>query len=282
MAKHTIELNSIQPNTVAHVRGTLQYSVLTRLIDGVELQKKMARQQARGMRPTDKPHRTVTLSGVRIEPVQNNALEQYLTESFYTSKQHPEQGISLSHDGKGRFMPRFYQRTGNKLVEFVPDNELANGLDVTVEFNVYHTQNGNGIGIQRVIVNEPVRYYQSADENALFAQMGLEVQSMSRADREAAQARLEQNTAPIPTEPDVPAQVPNPVGNGYQTDGFQMPPAPQYQAPTPPMAPQYGQPYQQPTAPYPQYQQPAAPVAPSGFQAPPENGHAGITWHGDE
>ena len=277
MAKHSIDLNTIQPNTIAHVRGRLQYSVLTRLIDGKELQTKLARQQARGMRGTDKPHRTVTLNGVTIELAQGNLLEQYLTESFYTSKQHPEQGISLSHDAKGRFMPRFFERNNNQLVEFVPTGELANGLDVTIEFNVYHTPNGNGIGIQSVWVNEPVRYYQNTENNFL-AQMGFDVKPLSREEREAAQAKLEQNPVSVPEDPQfqAPVQVPNPVGNGYQSDDAPAAPAQPYQQPVTP----YPQ-YQQPVAPYPQYQQPAAPVQPGSFQAPPA-GNTGIVWHGDE
>lgn len=275
---HTVQLKTIPPKTTAYVRGKLQYAQLIRPIDGIALQRKIEREKARGRKTiVDKPHRTVTLTNAVIEFPQNNMLETYVTEHMYDSIAHPENNKMYQADVKGKYAPYFYTRDNNQLNEFVPEGELANGLDVTIVFEVYATSLGNGLGIKSVIVNEPVAYY-NVSTDPILAANGLTVNSLTRDEREAQRAQVDANaeeaaaaaqtaTQPTPQPPVMPAySAPQNQAQPYQPpyQGYNP-----YAAPQPPVAPTQA-PVQQ------------APQNPNGFQnAPVQPGAPGIAW-GDE
>lgn len=222
---HTIPCTALKPGTFINVEGTVEFCRLTRFLEPEELKKL---QQTRQFTP-DKPFTTITLGDVRILPANPNALskeELYVQESFYTSSKNP--GAHYSIDNKSPNFPRFYQVKVNddgsidntKVSEVPAKAELAKGLKVVLVLRVFKPKNypNCGIGLDSVIAQEPIRYYNGGNAISHLAQMGITVENELSDDQRNTAAK-QATQAPVPSvEPanDFNAQpVSAPVGNPY-------------------------------------------------------------------
>lgn len=161
------------------VRGKLSYSRLTALIDGEDLARSIEQARARGSRyPTTKPHTTVSLVDATVNPVDpsNPTLEErYVMEKLYQVKNGDNAGkTGYSIDDKSPNLPPVFEKQDSGTYKQVKiEQDLDSGLDVTLVLGTYK-QDGydkRGIGINQVLVNEKIRYFQSAgtDTAALAA-----------------------------------------------------------------------------------------------------------------
>lgn len=221
------------------VRGKISYSRLAAQITGEELARSIENARKRGsLYPTTKPHTTISLIDAVVTPLDPNnptTEEQYVGEKIYTVKNGDNAGKrGFSHDDTSPTLPQVFEPTPEgKHHQVVLDNDLDSGLDVTLVLRTFKPANyeKRGLGLQQVILHEPIRYYQAgggADPAALSA-LGITIEGpvtrVSAADAAAvankqADPRAEESTA-----------VPTVVGE----DGLAMPgavgeaPAPQQQ-----------------------------------------------------
>lgn len=231
---HTISLNQLTPNTTVLVRGKLAYSRLVRQIDGEELQKDMLRRQQKGWIPIDKPYTTATINDAQLICANNqkSPAEIYVEEHFYQSRAQRASGWSYTANNKGKSLPYICEMKGQNAVQVIPEGELANGLDVTLVLRVYKGKPNNGLSLDGVIVNEPIRYFSGA-AGAGLAELGITFVPVAEAPAaptpakapvtESTAAPMQPAAAPVMT-PVHPADdnpfgspVTAPVGNPYAT-----------------------------------------------------------------
>ena len=253
MATRTVNTNQLTPQKTMMIRGKLTYSRLTRQVDGEELQKDMQRRASRRMNPIDKPYTTATICNAQVlymDPNNKTPEEIYAEESLYQSQTQGSTGWCFSGVNKGKTLPYIAIKDGNTARQIAPEGELAAGLDVTLVLRVFHTQMNNGVTLDGVIVNEPIRYY-GGGVGAGLNEHGITFQPCSQEELKAAEEKAK--TAPTMPVPDANVQTPQaqpvsaPTGNPYSVqnnNGFVGQPAmPQAQPVAPTAAPQnYAQP----------------------------------------
>lgn len=167
MATRTIDANQLTPEKLIFVSGRVVYSHITSHIEGEELQQDMRRKQAMGMNPIDRPYTTITIKDAQIVPQNPGTMsleETYVFEHMYSSKNDPMTKRWTSNS-TGPYLPQVGQaRQDNPMEvdEIVPLGELDTDLKVMLVLKVFRSKNGahnNGIGLQQIIVQEPIRYY---------------------------------------------------------------------------------------------------------------------------
>lgn len=275
--------DQLTENTEIELTGTLQYSVLTRLIEGEELAKVNARRANNGLSAINRPHTTLTLSNPQIVPADPNGLsynESFIQERFFTSKKHPERGQQYSIESKGTDLPIIALRNQDgTYTQDTSGQELAQGLQVSVTLRVYKPKqyNQRGIALSMIRVEEPVRYYGAGGGNLDLNNLAARGIVFTEPPR-AIPGSQATSTGPMPTHEDdgddYAAQLPQasagPVG-GYPA---------QSQAQTPAAQPvQQAQPAQQAPAQPAQQAQPAQPASavsfnPAAAQAPAQQAPA--------
>lgn len=231
MAK-TVNLNTLTPDTIFMVRGNLTYCRVTSRIDGEQLRQKMENQRARGMMVIDKPHTTASIKNARVlyknvdaygRPVQKLPEEIYAEESLWVSKKNPQEGMNFTGYNKGTILPTIgvLQADGKTVQGINPEGELANDLDVTLVMKIFKPKNqiNNGIALEGIIVNEPVRYYGRNDLSQTMQEMGMTWIAAPAKEEHTA-------TEPAPTAPAAQAPINGPLpfedGNGA---GYMNPPS---------------------------------------------------------
>lgn len=273
-----IKAHQLKEDQTIVVRGTLEYSRLMSMIDGEELQRRIAQQRQIGsMYITDKPHTTITLRGVQVvysDPNNPTVEEQYVAQKCYNSKKHPDKGLMFNLDNKSPFLPPVWvpSNPANLAEGYVqltdPEGELDNGLDISLIMTTFKAGNNAnlGLGLTAVVVNEEPRYYTNnrVDRDKLAA-LGIVFNSnpVNPNYNLAPQAESQQADQPAPAYTD---------NQGLPTPGIGNGPSAQPQAPAqqPPAQPQQNQAPAQAAA-QPQVQQQ---VQPQQQQAPQNNQHA--------
>lgn len=176
---------------VVQMRGKVAFSHITRKVDGDELVKENARRIQRGLTAADKPYYAFNISNPVIidngdvQPI----IKQYLEERISTRVDNST-GITsriFYSTSKSPFAPSVaYGNVANVAGQALSDNEhplekeLANGLDVTIGLKFYPVNIGVGIGmgLDFIIVNEPVKYYEGASSlSAALAAQGITYQA---------------------------------------------------------------------------------------------------------
>lgn len=163
MSNKTITTNKITPNTLFFIRGKVGFCRIASRVEGEELEKDIERRRSRGWNAIEKPYTTITIhdAQVLVRDQQNPSLaERYAMESLYVNKD----GItSYTANSKSPVSLPYVAvaHTDNPMVvdQVKPEGELANGLDVTLVMRVFKSARNNGVGLDGVIVNEPVRYF---------------------------------------------------------------------------------------------------------------------------
>lgn len=273
MSNYTVTAEQLRENTNVLIQGKLGFARLNRLIEGAELATVSARRVQNGMQPINTPHTTVNLSQPQVlcaDPANPTPEEIFVKEHCFVSKKNPDRGLQYSLDSKGNSLPVIMIPSEQNPGQFEQDTsgqELATGLDVTLVLRTYKPKNYNkrGIALETVLVNEPVRYYQSNNTMDALAARGIVVagpivplQAGNTPQGEAAPI------APIQGS-DMPGTV---MDGGYPMPG---PGGAAPQAPAAPAAPQGGYApaqYNSPAPSAPQFQQPQVPAQHQGYQAP--------------
>lgn len=218
MSNKTINTNQLTPNKIILVRGKLDFCHITSLIQGDELVKLNQRNAAKGWQSEDKPHTKAALRNAAVimqNPQAPTLEEQYAYESLYTSAQNPEKGNCFTGKNKGNVLPWvgiIRAGTTNVVDQIIPEGELAAGLDVTFVMRVFKPKNSinNGVSLDGIIVNEPIRYYQNNSIAKGLSELGI---TFNPTDVPApAPAGPEPMPAVEPTTPAMPFAPANPYG----------------------------------------------------------------------
>lgn len=179
MANRTISTQSLTPGELFCVRGKLTYGRLAKQVDGEELEKDKQRRAARGMRPIERPYTSATITDayVPLKDKNNPTLEErYAQESLYTSHANGSHGFNFSAVNRGNRLPWIGVRDPQdpfKVEQIVLPNELASGLDVTLVMRVFQGKPNKGVTLDGVVLNEPPRYFASADPTASLSALGI-------------------------------------------------------------------------------------------------------------
>jgi len=179
MANRTISTQSLTPGEIFCVRGKLTYGRLAKQIDGEELERDKQRRATRGMRPIERPYTSATITDayVPLKDKNNPTLEErYAQESLYTSHANGSHGFNFSAVNRGNRLPWIGVRDPQdpmKIEQLMLPNELASGLDVTLVMRVFQGKPNKGVTLDGVIINEPPRYFASADPTASLSALGI-------------------------------------------------------------------------------------------------------------
>lgn len=249
-----INTNELTANTTVFVTGLVSFSHIRRRYDGDELKERIRRERERGSKyPTTVPHTELSLIQAAVVPANQQAWtleEMYIYQRLYTSRNHPERGNNYSAKSTGPLLPWIGVReNGNVVRQLEPDEikgELDNGLKVTAVIRIFKTSQNNGVALDGVIVEEPIRFYTGA-AGASLDRYGLVLQA-AKAGRET-----EAKEAAASYEQPVPEPEPQMGTNPFMTQPAQQAPAGWAQPASQP---------QTPAQPVPPMNPPQAPQAP--------------------
>lgn len=217
MADRTIKSNRLTPNATYLVRGKVGYSKIKSQTTDAERERDNKNRAQRGVHPVDKNYTTITIYDAQVlckNPQVPTIEEQYAAESLYfSSNQTKYPGNNFSAMNKTKYLPVIGVKAPtaenpNNYAEIVPEGELAVGLDVTLVMRVYKGQgSNNGVSLDRVLVNEPIKYYGGNSEvDKTLSAFGITFQAMPPEAKAAAKAAVQvetpaqtpvQNTAPV-------------------------------------------------------------------------------------
>lgn len=229
----TISYNSVESGSVVYINGTVDFSRITKRLEGEELAADNTRRVANGLRPMDKPYTSLSIHNAAIayaNPAQPTLAEQCLAERLYTAKNQSRSGLSYTGINKSKFMPEIYCRnsiTSTELEAVVPEGELASGTNVTLVMRFFKTKQNNGVSLDAIIVNEkPVRYGTVNSLTTALQSRGFTVMPATEGNVDAYRAGLAANAAPAQTTV-APAPVPAQAANQPQAAPYmQTAPAP--------------------------------------------------------
>lgn len=221
--KLNIMSNSISPNQLkadvsVFVRGTLQFSRVTKHIAGEDLKKENIRRERIGMSAVETPFLTATINNAQVVPLKKGQLsleEQYIENRFYQRANDPSNHYSII--SKSPFLPWIGEADpANKstIRQIKPEGELATGLDVMLVLRTYQagSYQNKGFNLDGIIVYEPVRYYTSADATARMAAAGLTYIPLPAGTVPASDLEMNKQDKPA----DAVTNVQPPTGNAYR------------------------------------------------------------------
>lgn len=174
-------LRQYAPITV-NIQGEVSFSHISKMYEGEELIAANKRAQEHGGRPSNKPYCTLTLDNPRILNPQTlpadvvavmqerfKLVKGTNTVRYYATSKSPSlppvaysvyAGVELAGQGiADKLHPLEY--------------ELDTGLTVTVGARIFNTPAGVGVGIDYVLIDEPIRYYESNALADVLASQGV-------------------------------------------------------------------------------------------------------------
>lgn len=165
MAKRTISNAQLTPDSIFLVRGKIGFARVSRLCTDEE----RARDNVRRMHKIDKNYTSISLYDAQViakDPANPSIEEKYGAECLYRSSSANYPGNNFSALNKSHILPKVgvFNPTTQVYDEIKPAGELATGLDVTVVMRVFKGQGNNGVSLDSVLVNEPIKYYQGASK----------------------------------------------------------------------------------------------------------------------
>lgn len=162
-------LRQYAPITV-NIQGEVSFSHISKLYEGEELVAANKRAQEHGGLPSNKPYCTLSLDSPRIlnpqtlpsdvvavmqerfKPVKGTNTVRYYATSKSPSLPPVAYSVYAGAELAG-------QGIADKLHPL--EYELDTGLTVTVGARIFNTAAGVGVGIDYVLIDEPIRYYES-------------------------------------------------------------------------------------------------------------------------
>ena len=183
MAKTALEVaQNLYPYTV-QLRGKVSYSHVSRLVEGEELRRDNDRRKANNRIQMTRPYTALTISDPVIvdDGTVPDIIKQLIAERintrtntdgtvsnvwYGTSKSPNIPDIAYGAEAGPDLAGQSLQTRDTPM-----QGELATGLDVTIGVKFFTGNMRPGIGMDYIIVNEPVRFYQgNAIAQALAAQ----------------------------------------------------------------------------------------------------------------
>lgn len=165
------------------VRGKVSFSRLAQLIEGEALERSIAQALQRGsLYPTRKPHTMVNLVDAQVlvaNPANMTPEEQFVQEKIYPVKSGDNAGkAGYGIDNVSTYLPTVLEadpETPGTYRQLVLERDLASGMDVTLVLQVFKPKGyeKRGIGLQQVVLNEPVRYFSSGMDTSALAARGI-------------------------------------------------------------------------------------------------------------
>lgn len=164
-----ISTNDLTPNTQFLIRGRVSFSRISHRVEGEELQRDIQRQRQQGRRVIhDKPYTSLSIDEAVVimkNPQAPTREETFAQERLYKSTAKNAKGMSFTGRNKSNSLPSVLisndgGRTAAPMNEPLA-GELAPGLDVTLVMRVFNSPQNNGVTLDAVIINEPIRYYSS-------------------------------------------------------------------------------------------------------------------------
>lgn len=162
-------LKQYAPITV-NIQGEVSFSHISKMYEGEELIAANKRAQEHGGRPSNRPYCTLTLDNPRIlnpetlppdvvmimqqrfKPAKTTNVIKY----YATSKSPNLPPVAYSVYAGANLAGQGIADKTHPL-----EHELDTGLTVTVGARVFNTAAGVGVGIDYVLIDEPIRYYES-------------------------------------------------------------------------------------------------------------------------
>lgn len=247
----TIKTNQLRPQETFMVRGRVSFCRVAKHIEGEALKRDIENRKRLGRNAIERPYTTLTIYDAQVVPKNPSQLtmeEQYANEAMFKSSSAQNTGMCFTGVNKSRRLPwvGILEGCTVKQLDGIP-SELAIGMDVTLVMRVFSAPQNNGVSLDGVICNEPIRYFSGVD----LTGYGLTFES--------APGHVSEDADPAPAPgPDMGQPVAPPVGDPYSAQPAAAPVAPA------PGAPQVPYPAgMQPPAPGPYTQgQPAAQPAP--------------------
>ena len=201
--RRTISNAQLTPEKTFLVRGKVSFCRITRQTTDKEREDANKRRSF----PIGKNYTSVSLYDAHVQCVDpsNPTLEErYAAESFYTSSNAKFTGNNFSAMNQSRNLPAVgieLEKGSNHYVQITPQGELAQGLEVILVMRVFKGAGNNGVSLDRILVQEPIRYYggSSAVESTL-ANFGITFQAMAPAQHPASEEQIgpEDNVEPTP------------------------------------------------------------------------------------
>lgn len=163
------------------IRGKVSFSRLAQLVEGEALVKSIESAQKRGqLYPTKVPHTTINLVDAQVIAANPAALtteEQFVQEKTFIVKSGDNAGkVGYSLDNKSSYLPTVLEmdpENAGQYRQLVLERDLASGIEVTLVLQVFKPAGyeKRGIGLQQIVLSEPVRYFASSgvDASALAA-----------------------------------------------------------------------------------------------------------------
>lgn len=231
MAKRTITNAQLTPDSIFLVRGNIGFSRVSRLCTDEE----RARDNARRVHKVERNYTSISLynASVLAKDSANPTLEErYAAECLYRSSSTNYPGNNFSAMNKSHNLPKVgvFNPATNSYDEIKLEGELAAGLDVTVVMRVFKGQGNNGVSLDTVLVNEPVKYYQGSSKIANeMKERGIVFNALPAAPTAESTPGIEtiddgnDNFAPAPNAfaPATPAAAPAPADNPFSSySGF--------------------------------------------------------------
>ena len=247
MAKRTITSNQLTPNAIYLVRGKVSFSRITRHTTDKEREEANKRR----MHPIDKNYTTITLYDAVVlarDPQNPTMEEKYASECLYRSSSQNYPNNNFTAMNKSANLPDVAVLEGtNNYRQITPEAELAQGLDVTLVMRVFKSPMNNGVSLDKVFVNEPIRYYNNgASTQDALAGYGIVFQALPP-------KKAEETQTITTAEAEAAAAAPEDFNQGYAQNAF-APMTNQAPAPAPEMTQQQApqmqtSPYSTPSAP---------------------------------
>jgi hypothetical protein len=121
------------------------------------------------MHKIERNYTSISLYNAQViakDPNNPSIEERYAAECLYRSSSANYPGNNFSAMNKSHNLPKVgvFNPQTNAYDEIKLDGELAAGLDVTVVMRVSKGQGNNGVSLDTVLVNEPIKYYQGASK----------------------------------------------------------------------------------------------------------------------
>ena len=213
-----------------NIRGKVAFSRIATRVEGQELILRQQQDTARGLIPHTKPFITITINNPMILNTNLPAeVVNVIQERFYTRQ---DGTISFAQESKAPFMPTvaYSAEAGDDLkgVGIADDKvhlpaELANGLDVTLGIQLYSKNAFTGLGLNYILINEPIKYYNNSALEAQFAAQGINYTAPVAQDIPQSVNVMESMPAQnIPVATPVVNTPVNPIPN-YGAPAYQMP-----------------------------------------------------------
>ena len=161
-----MSLQQLTPNATFLVRGKVGFSRITRHTTDEEREKENRRRTYK--QATNYSNITIYQATVLLKGSSPTPEEQYAAETLYQSASQNYPGYNFSAMNKSQNLPSVGLLVGpNQYNEVKLEGELANGLDVTLVCRIFESKtfHKNGVTLERVLINEPIRYYKNQNNN---------------------------------------------------------------------------------------------------------------------